>query len=212
MVAVLGTLGYRPQSLIPTIRSTAGVDHVVMFISATARSREAAAEVGKYCSTMEIGCDVVELDDAFDLMMVAERVQDEVLRLRRSGEDVAVFNIAGGTRLMSGAALLVCILEGLNAVYVHDDTYEEIALPFLHMRYSSALTPMERRILLHILERGGGGMSQMEIAKEMGLHKATVNHHVQQLFRKGAVEMLAKEGDRRTKTVRAQDSMRLLLR
>lgn len=212
MVAVLGTLGYRPQSLIPTIRSTAGVDQVVMFISAASRSREAAAEVGKYCSTMEIDCDIVELDDAFDLMMVAERVQDEVLRLRRSEQEVAVFNIAGGTRLMSGAALLVCILEGLNAVYVHDDTYEEIALPFLHMRYASALTPTERRILLHVLERGGGGMSQMEIAKEMGLHKATVNHHVQQLLRKGAVELVAKEGDRRTKTVRAQDSMRLLLR
>ncbi|MEM0448531.1 MAG: MarR family transcriptional regulator [Methanomassiliicoccales archaeon] len=211
MVAILGTLGFRPQSLIPTIKSTPGVDHVVVFISPAKKSKEAVAAVVDYCRTMQIKCDVVELDDAFDLMMVAEKVQDQVLALRSAGEDIAVFNIAGGTRLMSGAALLVCIFEGLNAVYVHDDTYEEIALPFLHMKYSNALTPVEKDILKQILKHEDG-ISQIELAKEMGLHKATVNHHIKLLLEKGAVELITKPDDRRKKIVRVQESMRLLLR
>ncbi len=52
-----------------------------------------------------------------------------------------MFNVAGGTRIMSACALLVCTLEGVNCVYVHDDTLEEIPLPMLQIRYSDVLTP-----------------------------------------------------------------------
>ena len=76
----------------------------------------------------------VELSDAFDLLECATRIREDVRRERTSAADLR-FNLAGGTRLMSSAALLVCILEGIPATYVHDETYREIPLPLLRMTY-----------------------------------------------------------------------------
>jgi CRISPR locus-related DNA-binding protein len=211
MVAVFGTLGFHPESLIPTIKSSEDVSRVVVFISPRSESKEAADQVEKYCSALGVRFDEVIIPDAYDLLSIAERIQDEVLNSRERGE-LAIFNIAGGTRVMSAAALLVCILEGLNAVYVHDDTGQEIMLPSLHMRYSSALTEMEKEVLMFLLKDRGRELSQKDIAAGMGLHKATVNHHVKMLLEKGAVRLVPKDKDNRTKVVKVEDSMRLLLR
>jgi len=70
--------------------------------------------------------ETVAIPDAFDLLQAARAMRTEVRTLRKKGEEIAVFNIAGGTKMMSAAALLICAMEGLNSVYVHDETYQEI--------------------------------------------------------------------------------------
>jgi CRISPR locus-related DNA-binding protein len=152
------------------------------------------------------------IPDAFDLVSTAMEIQKTIAELRAENKKIAVFNIAGGTRIMSASALLVCTLEGLNAVYVHDDSHREIPLPLLQIKYSDILTDQEKLILRFLLDRKGAEVTQRDLASELHLHKATINHHVQQLLEKRAVRLEEKEGDKRVRLIRVEDSMALLLR
>jgi len=218
MVAVFGTLGYRPKSLIPTIRSTQDVDKVVFYCGADKYDPEAVKKVAEakrsvldYCRTMKIATDAVDLDDPFDFKRIAVRIRGDIKRHKREGKEVAVFNIAGGTRPTSSAALLACILEGVPTVYVHDLTYEEIHLPLLRIEYSQVLSVEERQILRTLLKNKSKSLTEVELAKLVGKHKATVNHHLKNLIAKGAVRLEKHPEDSRKKIVRLEESTELLL-
>src|SRR5207253_9013326 len=111
-----------------------------------AKSREARAKVMEFCRSLGVAANAVEVSDAFDLLHVARQIRADVRKDRAAGADLR-FNIAGGTRLMSSAALLVCILEGIPATYVHDETYQEIALPLLRLSYGEGRTAQQRDVL-----------------------------------------------------------------
>jgi len=212
MVVILGTLGHHPETLMPTIRSTKGVDEVVAFHSDHVDSIKAVEEIRRTCQMMEVAFLPRPIPDAFDLVSTAMEIQKTIVELRTENKKIAVFNIAGGTRIMSASALLVCTLEGLNAVYVHDDSHKEIPLPLLQIKYSDILTDQEKLILRFLLDRKGTEVTQRDLASELHLHKATINHHVQQLLEKRAVRLEEKEGDKRVRLIRVEDSMALLLR
>jgi CRISPR locus-related DNA-binding protein len=212
MVVILGTLGDHPETLLPTIRSTKGVDEVVAFHSDHEDSIKAVEEIRRTCQMMEVAFLPHPIPDAFDLVSTAMEIQKTIAELRAENKKIAVFNIAGGTRIMSASALLVCTLEGLNAVYVHDDSHREIPLPLLQIKYSDILTDQEKLILRFLLDRKGAEVTQRDLASELHLHKATINHHVQQLLEKRAVRLEEKEGDKRVRLIRVEDSMALLLR
>lgn len=218
MVAVFGTLGYRPKSLIPTIRSTPDVDKVVFYCGADKNEPEAARKVAdakkavlEYCRTMRIAVEAVELDDPFDFKRIALRIRSDIKKHKREGKEIAVFNIAGGTRPTSSAALLTCILEGIPTVYVHDVTYEEIHLPLLRMEYNQVLSGEEREILRVLLKNKSKDLTEVELARLVGKHKATINHHLRNLISKGAVRLEKHKGDSRKKIVRVEESTELLL-
>jgi CRISPR locus-related DNA-binding protein len=212
MVVILGTLGHHPETLLPTIRSTKGIEEVVAFHSDHEDSKKAVEEIGRTCQMMEVAFSPRPIPDAFDLVSTAMEIQRTILELRTANKRIAVFNIAGGTRIMSASALLVCTLEGLNAVYVHDDSRKEIPLPLLQIRYSDILTDQEKMILRFLLDKKGTEVTQRDLARELHLHKATVNHHVQQLIEKRAVHLEEKAGDKRVRLIKVEDSMALLLR
>jgi CRISPR locus-related DNA-binding protein len=212
MVVILGTLGHHPETLLPTIRSTKGVDEVVVFHSDHVDSIKAVEEIRRTCQMMEVAFLPRLIPDAFDLVSTAMEIQKTIVELRTENKKIAVFNIAGGTRIMSASALLVCTLEGLNAVYVHDDSHKEIPLPLLQIKYSDILTDREKLILRFLLDRKGAEVTQRDLAIGLHLHKATINHHVQQLIEKRAVRLEEKEGDKRVRLIRVEDSMALLLR
>lgn len=218
MVAVFGTLGYRPKSLIPTIRSTPDVDKVVFYcgadkkdLEATTKVAEAKKAVLEYCSTMKIAAEAVQLEDPFDFKKIALKIRSDIRKHRREGKEIAVFNIAGGTRPTSSAALLVCILEGVPTVYVHDVTYEEIPLPLLRMEYSRVLSNEERAILKVLIRNRSKDLTEVELARLVGKHKATVNHHLGNLIKKGAVRLEKHKRDSRKKVVKVEESTELLL-
>jgi CRISPR locus-related DNA-binding protein len=212
MVVILGTLGHHPETLLPTIRSTKGIDEVVAFHSDHENSLKAVEEIGRTCQMMDVSFSPRLIPDAFDLVSTAMEIQKTIMELRVENKPIAVFNIAGGTRIMSASALLVCTLEGLNAVYVHDDSHKEIPLPLLQIKYSDILTDQEKSILRFLLDRKGAEVTQRDLASALNLHKATVNHHVQQLIEKRAVHLEEKPGDKRVRLIKIEDSMALLLR
>ena len=159
MVVIFGTLGYRPKSLIPTIRSTPNVDKVVFYYGIDPADKEASSKVPEarkgvvdYCKNMKIAVDPVELPDVYDFKNIAMRIRNDIRKHKRDGKEIAVFNIAGGTKPTSSAALLACILEGIPTVYVHDRTYEEIHLPLLRMEYNEVLSKEEQEILRPLLK------------------------------------------------------------
>jgi CRISPR locus-related DNA-binding protein len=212
MVVILGTLGHHPETLMPTIRSTKGIEEVVAFHSDHEASMKAVEEVRSTCRMMDVAFSPRLIPDAFDLVSTAMEIQKAIVELRAGGKQIAVFNIAGGTRIMSASALLVCTLEGLNAVYVHDDSHKEMPLPLLQIKYSNILTDQEKLILRFLLERTGEEVTQRDLASGLHLHKATINHHVQQLVAKRAVRLEEKIGDRRVRLIKVEESMALLLR
>lgn len=218
MAVVFGTLGYRPKSLIPTLRSTKDVDKLVFYFGADKNEPEAKSKVSDarrtvvdYCTKMGIAVDPVELSDPFDFKGIATRIRKDLRRHKREGRDIAIFNIAGGTRPTSSAALLACILEGVPTVYIHDITYEEVHLPLLKMEYDQVLSKEEKEILRFLSSSRGTDVTEVELASRLGKHKATMNHHVKNLVRKGAVRLERHPNDQRKKVVRVEDSTDLLL-
>ena len=218
MAIVFGTLGFRPKSLIPTIRSTADIEKVVFYCGADRNDSDAVKKIADakkvvldYCRTMKIVADAVDLEDPFDFKRVAVKIRGDIKKHKREGREVAVFNIAGGTRPTSSAALLACILEGVPTVYVHDLTYEEIRLPLLKIEYSQVLSGEERQILRALMKNRSKDFTEVELAGLIGKHKATVNHHLRNLIAKGAVRLEKHPDDARKKIVRLEESTELLL-
>jgi CRISPR locus-related DNA-binding protein len=218
MAVVFGTLGYRPKSLIPTIRSTPNVEKVVFYCGADPKEQDASKKVAEaraavleYCRSMNISALGIELEDPFDFKSIALRIRRDVRKQKKEGKEIAVFNIAGGTRPTSSAALLVCILEGIPTVYVHDVTYEEIHLPLLRMEYNQVLSGEEREILRILFKNRAKILTEVGLAAIIGKHKATVNHHLRNLVSKGAVRLEKHPGDARKRIVMLEESTELLL-
>lgn len=209
MTVLFGTLGWRPQSLIPSIRSTEGLERVVFYHSDHAKSRDARAKVMEFCRSLGVPATAYEVDDAFDLMHVATQIRSDVRREKASAE--VRFNIAGGTRLMSSAALVVCILEGVPATYVHDETYKEIPLPLLRITYGEGLTPKQRDVLGFLVKNRDKEFTETSLARALGVHKATMNHHLGELEKKGAIERHKHPTDARQLIVKPAPGMELLV-
>lgn len=218
MAVVFGTLGYRPKSLIPTLRSTQDVEKLVFYFGADKNDPDAGRKVSDarktvvdYCVKMGVAVEPVELRDPFDFKEIATRIRKDLRKHKREGKEIAVFNIAGGTRPTSSAALLVCILEGVPTVYIHDVTYEEIHLPLLKMEYDQVLSKEEKEILRFLSRNRGSDVTEVELASKLGKHKATMNHHIKNLVRKGAVRLERHPQDQRKRVVKVEDSTELLL-
>lgn len=218
MVVVFGTLGFRPKSLIPTIRSMPDVEKLVFYCGADKSDQEAVRkvadarqEVVDYCRKMKIAVDAIDLDDPFDFKNIALRIRSDIRKHKRDGRQIGVFNIAGGTKPTSSAALLVCILEGVPTVYIHDLTYEEIRLPLLRIEYSQVLSGEEKEILKYLLRTKSTQTTEVELARALKKHKATINHHLRNLVAKGTVRLERHPSDSRKKVVMVEESTELLL-
>jgi DNA-binding MarR family transcriptional regulator len=212
MSIVFGTLGYRPQSLIPTIKATENVERVVFYFGGDQQAWKAKEEVVNYCKNLRIPVDAIELPDVFDLMGIAKRIRADIREWKKRGAKIAIFNIAGGTRPTSSAALLACILEGIPTVYVHDVTYDEITLPLLKIEYTKVLSAKERKILDAIRKaQAKRPLSEVELARQFGVTKATMNYHVKQLLKKGAIAITPDPEDTRRKQLTIEPTIELLL-
>ena len=210
MTVLFGTLGWRPQSLLPSIRSTSHLDRVAFYHSDHAKSRDARAKVVEFCRGLGVPCTAVEVSDAYDLLQVAGQIRADVRKEKSAGTDLR-FNIAGGTRLMSSAALLVCILEGIPATYVHDETYRELALPLLRMTYGEGLTRKQREVLAFLVKNHEKSFSETALARALGVHKATMNHHLRKLESMGTIERQADPADGRRLVIVPAPGIELLL-
>jgi len=210
VTVLFGTLGWRPQTLLPSIKSTEDLERVVVYHSDHEKSRAARGKVVAFCEAFGVPVTAVELGDAFNLLQVARHIRDDVRKAGSAGQTVR-FNLGGGTRVMSSAALLVCILEGIPSTYVHDDTGEEIPLPLLRMNYAEHLSPRQREILKFLVDHTDTSHSESSLAKAMHVHKTTMSHHLRILAAKGIVEIAPDARDARAHLVRPAPGAELLV-
>src|SRR3989475_1227335 len=210
MTVLFGTLGWRHKRLVLTIRWTENIDRLHFYHSDHVKSRDARSKVIEFCRSLGVPASAVEVTDAYDLLQVASQIRGDVRKERAAGTELR-FNIAGGTRLMSSAALLVCILEGIPATYVHDETYREIPLPLLRITYGEGLTPRQREVLAFLVKNREKDFTETALARALGVHKATMNHHLRELEEKGAIERREDPNDARRLIVKPAPAMELLV-
>src|SRR5438046_8893319 len=98
MTVLFGTLGWRPQSLLPSIRSTSHLDRVAFYHSDHAKSRDARAKVVEFCRGLGVPCTAVEVSDAYDLLQVAGQIRADGLKEQSAGLAL-VFNRPASSRL-----------------------------------------------------------------------------------------------------------------
>src|SRR2546428_12464798 len=103
MTVLFGTLGWRPQILLPSVRSSESLERVVFFHSDHVKSREARAKVMEFCRSLGVAASAVEVSDASDLLHVAGEIRAHVRKERAAGSDLR-FHIAGGKRLNDSGA------------------------------------------------------------------------------------------------------------
>jgi len=97
MTVLFGTLGWRPQSLVPTIRSTENLERVQFYHSDHAKSRDARSKVIEFCRSLGVAASAVEITDAYDLLHVAGQIRADVRKERAAGTELR-FNIARAGR------------------------------------------------------------------------------------------------------------------
>jgi CRISPR locus-related DNA-binding protein len=211
MTILFGTLGWRPQSLIPSIRSTKDIEKLYFYHSDNPDTMKAKDKIVEYCESIGLTVHPIELSNVFNLIDIAERIKGDIEKVRSEGHKNIRFNIAGGTRLTSSAALLVCILKGIPTLYVHDETFEEIQLPLLRMDYSSNFTKKQREVLNFLRKNKESPITQTQLAHKIGIHKATMNHHVKELKDKGVILITQGEKDSRVRMITLAPHVDLLL-
>lgn len=206
MTIVFGTLGFTPKKLVPTLTRHDNVSKLVFFHDHHDRSKEAAAAVRSYCHEKGIDTEGKEVD-AYDILQCAQQMRRE---LRKYPTNEIVFNLTGGTPVISSAATLICILEGIRAVYIDERSGEEIALPLLTMRYDEVLNK-EQRLVLRFIWAAKNGCTQAQIKTGLKLARATVSHHVQNLKKKQLLRAEKDPDDARKETLFVMPSAALLL-
>lgn len=202
---IYGTLGFTPKKFLPTLRSRHDVERAVVFHDDHADSQAAAKEVTAYCKSVGIALECVQLD-AFDMVECASAMQKKV---RARGAENILFNVTGGTTVLNAAAVLTCILEGVPAVYLNQESRSEIPLPLITARYDRLLSTPQRRVLAHINRTKGCTLG--ELVTGLGQSKPTMSHHVQKLVDYGLVSRRTDDKDARIKRLQAIPSARLLL-
>ena len=207
MVTIFATLGWEPKSVIPSLKIRDNVEKLIVYYSPDKKGESACEKLWGYCSSIKLPLKSVKLENQFDLIKTAKEIRKDLRKY--SGKDI-VFNITGGTKVMSSAALLACILEAVPAVYCNEKTGKEETLPLLQIRYKDFLTKPQKNILT-VIKQLGGECNAVDIAKETGLRKATVSHHIKQLEDMGLVVVETSKKDSRKKSVKRLESVELLL-
>lgn len=167
-------------------------------------SQKAAQQVARYCNDLGIDYRAVQVD-AFDIVESAAAMQEAI---RKDDPRDVLFNVSGGTKVLSSAAVLASILEGLRAVYIHEETGEERPLPLFRARYEDFLTERKREILRYVAEHDG--CTQRQVYEALNLSKPTVNGHIKGLVEYGLLEQAKDENDTRVKRLHVIPAARLL--
>jgi len=212
MVVIFGTIGSNPKVLIPTIRARDNVEKVVYYYARDTErekvSEKASRVVQEYCERKKIKYEPRMIENASDLLKIAKKIRAD-LSMQKAQKNEIVFNVTGGTKVMCAAALLACILEGVNAVYVNEDTKEELELPVIPYEYKHNLSKGQKKILqaIHAL---GRNCTLTELVKQTNLKKSTISYHISKLRRMGLVEIREGE-DLREKYINVQPATELML-
>lgn len=214
MTIIMATVGFTPGKVHPVIDREDRKEELVLFYDKDSRdnqgkSKLAARQLQEH--GLELGMKVVLHEmDAFDLVRSCQEIRDEIRKRRARDRDAdIVLSISGGTRVLSSAALLASILEGVRVVHINERTGEVQPLPMLRLRADEVLHAKQRRVLQWVKDHPG--CLQREVAQALRLTKGTVSHHVQGLKEQGLVLGEPDKDDARSERLHAVPSADLLL-
>jgi CRISPR locus-related DNA-binding protein len=208
MVTVFATLGYVPESVLPSLR-TVGVERLVVFASAEDPKVEAAVnKVKDHCEKADIPFKRVKIVKPYDLEYVAEVIKETMDKYK--GEQ-AIFNITGGTKVMAAAALIVCFLKGVPTEYAQEKTMEVIRLPLMKIDVTSQLSRRGKDIVKFLLSQKDQCAQTAKARKALGMEKSTFSIHLKRLKDKGLVTVERDPRSSRGQVVRAIPTLKLLV-
>ena len=208
MVTIFATLGYVPESVLPSLRK-AGIEELVVFASTKEKKVETAVKkVRAHCEKADIPFKRVRVKAPYDLEKVAEDIRDALEAYK--GRDI-VFNITGGTKVMACAALVVCFLRGIPTEYAQERTMDIIALPMMRIDPKGQLTRRQREIVDHLLRQKGTMATTSQLRKALKLKKSTLSTHLTNMRKRGLITMESDPALGRSRLVKVIPSLRILM-
>lgn len=181
-----------------------GTDRVIVFHDASAKAKEAYKRFVQQCQAKDVKTDEVEVGDA-DFLEATRQILS-TLRKRASGDSVMCLD--GGTRVLSNAALLACVLHGTRVSYRHARDGKLVPVPLLTTPYHAILRDKPRSVLRYI--RAHPGCTAVDAARQLKLSKPTISHHVRRLLELGLIERRRDTQDQRRAILRAVPTIGLL--
>lgn len=208
MVILFATLGYVPQSVLPSLRAEK-VEELVVFASTKEKKVEAAVrKLRSHCEKADIPFRREKVSRPYDLEYVAKVVAD---RLDRYKDKEVIFNITGGTKVMAAAALIVCFIRGIQTEYAQERTLEVIRLPLMKIDTRSQLSKRQRDIVRYLLKRKDQKASTPQMMKALGMKKSNLSTHLSKLKAKGLVTVEPHPSRGRINIVKAIPSLKILM-
>ena len=213
MVTLLSTLGFTPDKLLPAVIDQGGVRKLIIYYApgeTDAKEKKAADALARVLDRLKdsrLKIEKARLPHPWRVPEMLERFLDDI---RREVPQHCVFNLTGGTKAMAVAATLACVLTGVRAVYVPEESEDPapIDLPLPRLLLKPVLTPQRIKVLRALAGREYS--SQRELAKAVRMAESTVFYHLTQLRAAGAVVTSKPEGAR-SLSLRITDVGRMLL-
>jgi CRISPR locus-related DNA-binding protein len=208
MVTIFATLGYVPESVLPSLRK-AGVDELVVFASTKEKKVETAVKkVKEHCQKADIPFRRVRVKAPYDLERVAGDIRDTLERYK--GKDI-IFNITGGTKVMACAALIVCFLRGIPTEYAQERTMDIITLPLMKIDPKGQLTRRQREIVDYLLGQKEHMATTAQLRKALKLKKSTLSTHLTNMRKRGLITVESDPSYGRSRLVKVIPSLRILM-
>lgn len=216
MTVLFATLGFTHHAVMPSLRWAKDLKKVVLFHSKNAKSKDAKEKIREGCEALGVEFEPYEVKDEYALTSLVEEMSEELSKISKEhrNEEI-IFNITGGTKMLASAALILCIMKGIKAIYIRETDGEILEVPLLRMKYSDMLTPAEKRTLsgiAKICEEKGSDEIKLSSVYEKRMRSAPViSSHVKRLEELGLVETFVKENNKREKWLKFKDSAKLCL-
>ena len=213
---IMGTYGWHPEYLEPVLGRVKSPDLLHFYFGyiekekvKTLQKVEDFKDICKGYGSLKLN--PVKLDDIFDFSGIVKTMRADIKKFREAGDTIAVFNITGGTKTTCSAALFVCIVENIPALYVSEDGKEIINIPLLGHKYAEKVPGAEREIMEALIAHKDDKepMSEVRLAGILKKNKSTVNIQVKSLEKKGLIE-LVHGADGKSRIVKPKESADLL--
>jgi CRISPR locus-related DNA-binding protein len=215
MKLIYGTLGWHTEYLQPAIRTVEGIEGLVIYYGYEDKDKprlktiKTLDKMRNICRSFEIKPIPRKVNDIYDFINITKQMKSDIQKDITDGHEIAMFNIAGSTKPMVSAALLVCIFLGIPAQYINEETLETVKLPLLQANYLDSLTTKERELAEFIIKNRAKSYTQVQIAEKLGKKKSTINTQIKKLVDKGIV-VLEPASDGKSKTVKPSEGIDLL--
>jgi len=215
MVTLFGTLGFSPKKFLGAIPAVgARIERAVVYTAADTakdvkRSDAAFREVRDVLAAVDIRCEHRKFSSPWNFNEIARTfIQD----LSKEDPQNVVFNLTGGPKTMTVAATIACMVYGVRALYVPEesgDAGSPFVLPLLRIRYSQILTEAQAKLIEAVKRHEPRTLD--ELAGILRRSNATISFHAQRLEALGALTFLPDSKNRLMRSPRVTFTGEIML-